>query len=138
MEIEDLSNEFDKKKRKKSVNTSGKTLDLLRKEGKIVGVTEHWNAFTHQRKDLFGFIDIIALDINEGKTWGIQTTSASNMNARIKKICTECRVYTEAWLKAGNFIEVIGWAKKGAKGKRKTWQPTRKIIDKSIVDSFLL
>lgn len=107
---------------------TSRTLKLLRDEGKIVNITEHWNSFTRQRKDLFGFIDIIALDVSEKKTWGIQCTSTGNMSARVKKICTECRDYALAWLEVGNNIEVIGWSKKAVKGKRLTWQPTRKII----------
>lgn len=105
---------------------TSRTLKLLKKEGKTVAISEHWNAFTKQRKDLFGFIDIVALEIN--KTWGVQCTSTSNMSARIKKITNECKDHALAWLKAGNFIEVIGWAKKGSKNKRKTWQVTRKNI----------
>ena len=106
---------------------TSRTLNLLRKEGKIVDVTEKWNSFTRQRKDLFGFIDIIAIEKNQ--TWGIQCTSTGNISARIKKITTECKDNALAWLKAGNHIEVIGWSKKGLKGKRKTWQATRKIVD---------
>jgi hypothetical protein len=101
---------------------------LLRDEGKIAEVTEKWNAFTSQRKDLFGFIDIVALDVEGKTTWGIQCTSTGNVKARINKICNECKDNATAWLKTGNKIEVIGWAKKGKKGKRKLWQATRKII----------
>ncbi len=107
---------------------TSRTLALLRKEGKIVDVTEKWNAFTRQRKDLFGFIDLIALDTTNKITWGIQCTSTGNINARIKKICSECRENALAWLNAGNMIEVIGWSKKGKKDKRKLWCATRKII----------
>jgi hypothetical protein len=107
---------------------TSRTLKLLRNEGKIAEVTEKWNAFTHQRKDLFGFIDIIALDVKSSTTWGIQCTSTGNINARIKKICNECKDNALAWLNTGNKIEVIGWSKKGKKGKRKLWQATRIII----------
>jgi hypothetical protein len=105
---------------------TSRTLKLLRSEDKVAGISEHWNCFTNQRKDLFGFIDIVAL--GDKQTWGIQCTSTGNISARIKKITTECRELALAWLKAGNLIEVIGWSKKGAKGKRKLWQPTRKTI----------
>ena len=104
---------------------TSRTLKLLRDEGKIAEVSEKWNSFTSQRKDLFGFIDIVALD---KETWGIQCTSTGNMKARVNKICNECKITADAWLKAGNKIEVIGWSKKGAKGKRKLWQATRREI----------
>lgn len=107
---------------------TSRTLKLIRNEGKIAAVVEHWNAFTRQRKDLLGFIDIVALDTSEKCTWGIQCTSTGNMSARIQKILNECRDNAKAWLSAGNKIEVIGWSKKGEKGKRKTWQSKRKEI----------
>jgi len=107
---------------------TSRTLKLLRDEGKVAEVSERWNSFTRQRKDLFGFIDIVALDIKTSTTWGIQCTSTGNMKARINKICVECKSNAEAWLGAGNKIEVIGWSKKGKKGKRKLWQVTRKTI----------
>jgi hypothetical protein len=94
--------------------------------GKIADVCEKWNSFTNQRKDLFGWVDIIALE--ENSTWGIQCTSTSNVKARINKICQDCKTTALAWLKAGNKIEVIGWSKRGAKGKRKLWQVVRKEI----------
>ncbi len=114
--------------RKKSSGPSptSRTLKLLKSEGKVVDVSEKWNSFTCQRKDLFGFIDIVALE--DGITWGIQCTSTGNVAARIKKICNECRETAFAWLKAGNRIEVIGWSKKGEKGKRKLWTATRHAI----------
>jgi len=114
---------------------TSRTLKLLRDEKKVVNIVEYWNSFTRQRKDLFGFIDIIALDLETKKTWGVQCTSTSNMSARVKKICTECTEYSLAWLKSGNHIEVIGWAKKAVgKGKRLTWQPTRRVLTLEDVD----
>jgi hypothetical protein len=107
---------------------TSRTLKLLRDEDKIVDITEKWNCFTKQRKDLFGFIDLIALDFKKNVTWGIQCTSTGNVKARIKKICVECKENAIAWLNAGNLIEVIGWSKKGKKGYRKTWQASRIII----------
>lgn len=107
---------------------TSRTLNLLRKEGKLVEVVEKWNPFSGQRKDLFGFIDILAIDVENKQTWGIQCTSRSNVNARKTKICEECREASLKWLQAGNFIEIIGWSKKGAKNKRKTWQSYRIII----------
>jgi len=110
------------------MSPTSRTLELLRKEGKVADVAERWNSFTRQRRDLFGFLDVIALGENE--TWGIQCTSTGNISARVKKICGECRENALAWLNAGNKIEVIGWSKKGARGKRKTWQPVRRVISK--------
>lgn len=56
----------------------------LEKEGYLVEITERWNSFARKRKDLFDFIDLLA--IRKGEVVGVQTTSLSNINARIKKI----------------------------------------------------
>jgi hypothetical protein len=104
---------------------TSRTLKLLRDEGKIAEVTEKWNPWNNSRKDLFGFLDLVCLDVANKTTWGIQCTSTGNMNARVKKICVECKDNALAWLQVGNRIEVIGWSKKGARGKRKLWTPTR-------------
>lgn len=61
------------------------------------------------KKDLFGFLDIVAL---KGKhTRGVQTTSLSNTSARLKKI--QCSPWFE-WLRlAGWEVHVHGWGPKG-------------------------
>jgi len=56
----------------------------LEKQGYLVEITERWNAFARKRKDLFDFIDLLA--IKENEILGIQTTSASNISARVNKI----------------------------------------------------
>jgi hypothetical protein len=64
------------------------------------------------RRDLFGCIDIVALDGLPG-VLGIQATSLSNRAARVAKIRTDPEVapLARAWLLAGNRLEVWGWAK---------------------------
>lgn len=93
-----------------------RSLKLLRETGWIPEVVERWNAYTKTRKDLFGCIDIVAL--RHGELAGIQTTSASG-SSRIAKIKAEPRMVS--WLEAGGTLYVHGWAKRGARGKRKTW-----------------
>lgn len=61
-----------------------RSLKKLRDDGYRAAITEHWNPFAKIRQDLFGIIDIVA--VKEGNTLGVQTTSYSNMGARIKKI----------------------------------------------------
>ncbi len=60
------------------------SLKKLREEGYTVAVVEHWTAFAKIRQDLFGFIDLLALKGKE--VLAVQTTTTTNMNARIKKI----------------------------------------------------
>lgn len=60
------------------------TLREMRKRGfKTIQVVETYNFFSRQRKDLFCF-DV--LGVFEGETVAIQTTTKSNLNARIRKI----------------------------------------------------
>jgi len=91
-----------------------RSLALLRKDGYRAEVVERWNAFAKVRQDLFGIIDIVAL--GDGKTIGIQTTSKSNMKARLHKI-TESESYPDL-LRAGWVIVIHGWYKT----KNNRWQ----------------
>jgi hypothetical protein len=81
------------------------SLAKLREEGYTVAVVEHWNAFARIRQDLFGFIDLLALKGKE--VLAVQTTTASNMSARVKKIGDHENVGLVR--EAGWTIHVHGW-----------------------------
>lgn len=70
-------------------------------------------------RDLFNFIDIVAVHPELKLIIGVQATSGSNMAKRRSKIDAEPRA--RAWKLAGGFIRLHGWAKKGARGERKLW-----------------
>lgn len=108
------------------ISPTQRTLELLRSEGKLAEVVERWNSHARRRVDLFGFIDIVAMK-HKGM-WGIQCTSTANLASRRVKIKTECRDAALAWLETDAWIEIIGWSKKGPRGKRKLWTPTRRVI----------
>lgn len=96
-----------------------RSLKKLRDAGYLAEVTEKYNSFIKQRKDLFGFIDVLAVKGNE--VLAVQTTSGSNVSARIEKI--RSLQSHELWLASPNRrIVVHGWRKVGAKGKRKLWE----------------
>ena len=105
-----------------------RSLKWLRQRGFTAAITEHWNPHARLRQDLFGFVDIVALCpvvdmVSLHSVHGIvavQTTSGSNVAARIKKI-RELGAAKE-WLEAGGKIWVHGWRKVGARGKRKLWE----------------
>jgi len=101
-----------------------RTLAALRADGWVAQVVEHWNAFARIRQDLWGCIDVLAM--REGRILGVQATSGTNVQARMKKSMAEPRL--KIWLSAGGEFEVWGWRKVGKKGKRKTWQVRREII----------
>jgi hypothetical protein len=87
---------------------------LLEKEGYLVGITEKWNAHARIRQDLFGFIDMIA--VKENEVLGVQTTSYSNLSARVTKILlSECYPIVKA---SGIRIVAHGWKK----NKSKRWE----------------
>ena len=91
-----------------------RSLKLMRERGFHAEVTEHWNAFARKRFDLWGFCDVLCLG-PAGERVVVQTTSDSNVSARIKKIADSPivgRVRT-----AGFQIFVHGWRK--VKGR---WQ----------------
>ena len=97
-----------------------RSLKHLRGEGYTVGIVEHWNPFAHIRQDLFGFVDLVALDPKFMQVIFVQTTSGSNVSARVQKI--EVNPHYATAKAAGVRVEVHGWSKRGERGKRKTWQ----------------
>ena len=98
---------------------TARTLLELRKRGCIADIVERRLAKTFVTKDLFGFLDIVAMEPGRQGLLGVQTTSRSNQATRVKKILNEPRALM--WLGAGCRIEVHGWAKRGARGKAKRW-----------------
>lgn len=84
-----------------------RSLELLRSRGYRCEIVEKWNPYAKVRQDLFGFIDIIA--IRPGEVLGVQTTSGSNVAARIAKIAEHENV--GAVREAGIRIVVHGWRK---------------------------
>ena len=84
----------------------------LEKQGYRVAIVEHWNAFARIRQDLFGVVDLLCLRGSE--TLAVQTTSASNMSARVKKIAESDAI---ADIRAAGWgVVVHGW-KKGTNGR---------------------
>ena len=88
-----------------SKSPTQRSLAHLRKEGYTVTITEHWNAFARRRVDLWGFCDLLAL--KPGETLCVQTTSLSNMSARVNKIAEHEN--TPKLRDAGWQIHVHGW-----------------------------
>lgn len=86
----------------------------LKANGYRVAVVEKWDPHARIRQDLFGIIDLLA--IRNGETLAVQTTSSSNVAARMTKIAdSEATPDIRA---AGWRFEVHGWRK----GKNGRWQ----------------
>ena len=85
------------------------TLRKLKTDGwTTVAIVEHWNPFARVRQDLFGFIDILAIN-DDGEVLAVQTTSYTNISARVKKIAENEHIGRVR--KANWRIEVHGWRK---------------------------
>lgn len=81
---------------------------LLESRGYMVAIVEKWNPHARIRQDLFGIADLLAV----GKdVLMVQTTTATNMAARVNKI-TDAEV-TPRIRDAGVGIHVHGWKKVG-------------------------
>lgn len=101
---------------------TGRTLMRLRSQGYIAEKVEQTVPHTFIKRDLLGFIDIIA--VGKGHILGVQATSGSNLTSRIRKIETECREKARRWLSAGGLIEVWGWRTLKQEGsRRRVWEP---------------
>jgi hypothetical protein len=100
------------------VSPTARSKKLMESEGYTVDIVEHWNAFARKRYDLFGFLDLLCV---RDKVVGVQTTSASNMSARRKKIREHINYLAVEG--AGIKIELHGWHKVGNR-----WQCNREIL----------
>lgn len=112
-----------------------RTLAYLKGEGYRCGIVEKWNAHTFQRVDLFGFIDIIALDPPNKRIIAVQSFGGDQA-AHYRKITTEKRDDALLWIGTGNPILLVGWMKRSQRNddgsfllnkdgsrKVKKWQP---------------
>ncbi len=103
----------------KGKSTLTRTFEALRADGWLCDKVEQpYNRFTKRTNDFLGFIDGIAIRRDEVRA--IQATSIGNMNARIAKIANNPNA--PIWLDSPHrTIFVVGWAKRGPRGKRKVW-----------------
>lgn len=108
----------------KGLSPTQRTLRELRQQGRICGIVERFNTFVGPygiRQDLFGFIDIIALDPERGIV-AIQSCGQAISEHRKKILANEI---APEWLKSGGRIELWGWRKvklhRGGKALR--WVP---------------
>lgn len=84
------------------------TLDKWRKAGYRCEVVEKTIPKTFIKKDLFGFIDVLA--VGHGETVGIQTTSAGHISDRVRKIEGMPEIVADL-RDAGWRLIVEGWKK---------------------------
>lgn len=98
-----------------------RSLAWYRKHGWCAYSVSRWVPQARKTIDFAGFADIIAYHPT-GMIEACQATTTAHQAARLNKILALKPALM--WLVAGGQIAVHGWAKKGPRGKRKTWQLT--------------
>jgi hypothetical protein len=110
-----------------AVTPTQRTIRELRNQGRVCAIVEKWNQYVGPhgvRQDLFGILDIIALDPERGVV-GIQSTGqafAAHERMFLEERAQECI----DWLSTpGTVLELWGWRKvKLARGgKAMRWKP---------------
>ena len=121
----------------KGISNTSRTLEYIRSQGWVADKVEQFNAYTGkfgQRKDMFGFGDIVAM--GENSIIAIQSCGQS-FAEHDRKITEDETVAPNAlmWLKNGGRLLLIGWRKVKLKrgGKAMRWTPR---IKEYTVDDF--
>lgn len=104
-----------KKHRKKPFAANLASRKLLESEGWTVGVVEQTIPHCFIKRDLFGFIDMVAISPTRG-ILAVQATGGGNGPARIAKIRLEPRA--GLWLASGGRIVVHDWRKRAGQKER--------------------
>lgn len=113
------------KKRKAPPSPTARTLAWCRRQGWTAAVVEKWNPHAEIRQDLFGCIDVVALQPGQTGVLGVQATTATNVSHRLAKMVAEPRA--RVWLECGNRLLLVGWAKQGS-GPKKTWTRSERYV----------
>ena len=116
----------------KGLSYTQRTLRECRRRGYNCAVAEKFNAYAGPfgiRQDLFGFIDIIALDVSARRIIAIQSTGPSG-HARHRRAIID-NPNASDWLRCGGVIELWSWRKLLVKrgGKLRRWEPRIERID---------
>lgn len=110
-----------------AVTPTQRTIRALREMGRKCAIVEKWNPHVGDhgiRQDLFGIIDIIALDPERGVV-GVQACG-QNFAAHERKLLLERNQECVDWLSTpGTKLELWGWRKLKVKrgGKAVRWSP---------------
>lgn len=89
-------------------------------------IVERFNIYAKVRQDLFGCIDMIVLDGRGGGPLGVQVCAGSSHATRRTKALKQPGLVH--WLASPARFEVWSYAKRGARGKRKTWELRREAL----------
>ena len=119
------------------ISNTSRTLEYIRGNGWDADVVERFNPYAGkfgQRKDMFGFADIVAM--GEGSLYAIQSCGQS-FSEHNRKITQDEYVAPKAlkWIESGGRLLLVGWRKVKIKrgGKAMRWEPR---IKEYCVDDF--
>jgi len=111
----------------KGISNTSRTLEYLRSLGWVADKVEQYNPHAGkfgQRKDMFGFCDIVAM--GEGNIIAVQSCGQA-FSEHDKKITEDEIVAPNAhlWIKNGGRLILVGWRKVKLKrgGKAMRWEP---------------
>lgn len=99
---------------------TSRTLRFLRAAGMTVQVVEKWNPHANVRQDLFGCIDVVALNNGMPGLLGVQATTTAHAAERLLKIVA--LPAAKLWVECGNRLWVMDWRKLKV-GKVQKWEP---------------
>lgn len=113
----------------KGTSPTQRTLRELRKQGRLVDVCERWMINPKHpaggfRKDMFGFIDLVVLDPEQGIV-AVQSCGQDFSGHMRKILDSECTENVIEWLQCGGKVECWSWRKVKLKrgGKAMRWRP---------------
>ena len=122
----------------KGISNTSRTLNYIREQGWVADKVEQWNQYAGkfgQRKDMFGFADIVAM--GENSIIAIQSCGQA-FSEHDRKILQDEFVAPNAlkWIECGGRLILIGWRKIKLKrgGKAMRWSPRIKEYKK---DDFI-
>jgi len=92
-----------------AMSPTARTMQHFKRKQWALWNTETWDPRLRIRRDAFGFIDLVVLDMDRRKHLGLQVTSYSNISARVRKIRNQRRQNALAWIYTGGVVEVWGW-----------------------------
>ena len=101
------------------ISPTQRTLKAMREQGRLCGIVEKFQQYGGKfgvRQDLFGFIDIIAIDPEDGIV-AIQSTGM-DWSGHIKKLTEERNDAVYEWLKHAP-LELWAWRKVKLKEEEK-------------------
>ena len=110
-----------------ALSPTQRTIRELKNQGRKCAIVERWNAYAGPhgiRQDMFGIIDILALDPEKGVI-GIQCTG-TDFAGHLRKLIEEKAQECLDWLQTpGTRLELWGWRKikRQRGGIARVWRP---------------